>query len=321
MTTSFLNSIFYGTNPKEVNKQYVENMKPYMLTKSKKEYAIRQLQKTNIKQETVQVKKQIEPIIQETIIEKEKVVENVVELELELEKEKVVEMHTLTPTPTNVPTISNNAFWLIYISVFGMADYTLLGKANTMKREMEEKQKMLDVFMKTPTVLKQGKLKMTNVAIQEYCSDLLLKKDDARCFCGYSAFYKINILLVFPESNCYLIYKYAENIEGETPTVILNFNSKTRMFELDTKNGDINIMNTNQEWKGYIAFNNIKNNMVELEHYDKPMKSHSAYKVADLESIITKLGGGLSDKTKNMKKQDTYNVIFEHLNVIPQCSF
>jgi hypothetical protein len=55
----------------------------------------------------------------------------------------------------------------------------------------------------------------------------------------------------------------------------------------------------------------IKNTMLCLEHYTKPLKAVSTYKSCELDEIVKKLN--INDESmKKIKKQELYNKIVEY---------
>jgi hypothetical protein len=199
------------------------------------------------------------------------------------------------------------------------------------KREMEIKQDMLDKFMKKPTLLKTGNHKMTNVAIDEYCADLQIKKkDDLHSLVGFSIYYGVDIIVVCHSRSFYIEFSGSpkeEKIKGESgmeclPIVII-YDEKEKVFLLDTENGRMNdkrdykLCNENGDGDSKSAQEKKENKIKEwknkylcLENYKKPLKGVSGYKVADLEIMMDKLG--LVCKA-GAKKQDMYDAIQQHL--------
>jgi hypothetical protein len=193
------------------------------------------------------------------------------------------------------------------------------------KREMEIKQDMLDKFMKKPALLKTGNHKMTNVAIDEYCADLhIKKKDDLHSLVGFSIFYSVNIMVVCHSRSFYVEFTVENNEDDaiektkQNLPIVIVYDEKENVFVLDAMNGRMNDM---RDYNGVYnpmelvdkreqQVNEWKNKYLCLENYKKPLKGISGYKVADLEIMIKKLG---IVEYKGNKKQDMYEAIQEHL--------
>jgi hypothetical protein len=168
--------------------------------------------------------------------------------------------------------------------------------------EIVEKQKFFAFFKKCPKILKTTNCKITNQQTEEILSEML-SMNDQTSFLGIIAlvvYYKINILLVHDTKKMYLSFRLMED-DNEQPhtqkTCVLykhpksNKRYKMKMYEEDAE-----------------TISTIKNTMLCLESYMKPLRAISTYKITELEEIAEKLGIEVS----KMKKQELYAKIQEY---------
>lgn len=294
MTNPFLNRVFYGVDKTKVNSDFIATLNSlHALTKSKKENALKFIEQT---------RSTPEPVIQHVAVEK-----------------SAAEVHKPVPSKQTIyPTSATNTiFWAVYIAVYGLADYQFLGASKERKRELEEKQKILEVFEKNQKLLKHGGgYKLTNVEIAEYKSDLLLEKDRLRSLVGYSAFYKINIIVLFKEKNAYLSFSYtvptivSDDYSSPTiPTIVLEYCPKTRVYGLNVEfDTDYDLLRV-RPWNSRASLDEVLQKMFQMDHYEKPLKAIGNYKVVNLEDIARLVAVDVSA----MKKPDMYQAIYSKL--------
>lgn len=298
MTIPFLNNIFYGVDKKKANADFIKMLnEKHALTKNKKEDAL-----ACVISSQQNVISPITPPPSPVFIQKKE--ENLPE---EAEKEPLLLPLKQTVYPTSA---TNTIFWAIYVAFYGLADYQLLGVAKERKRELEEKQKILEFFEKSPKLLKTGGgYKLTNVEVMEYKSDLLLEKDTLRSLVGYSVFYKTNIIVMFKEKNAYLQFTYEDDAEETAPTIVLEYCPKMRAYGLSLEYGtDYDLLSARQR-NSREELDKKLEKMFQMEHYEKPLKAIGNYKVANLEDIAKILAINVS----SMKKQDMYQAIYRSL--------
>jgi hypothetical protein len=238
-----------------------------------------------------------------------------------LSEEKLIPNQKLSeekPMPMPMPKLSeeikmfepkqkDSIFWCIFIYIYGYGEYLTIGSRYG-NRELEEKQKMIAYFKENPKCLKTTNHKITNGNIQEIYSEYLSFQNETTLMgvIGLAVYYNIRILLVDSSKNIYLDYHtHTNDTSTEIKTCILYKNKGIRgqtkyCFDMSMS------MNENIE-----SDEKIKNTMLCLEHYTKPLKAISTYKSCDLDEIVKKLN--INDESiKKIKKQELYNKIVEH---------
>ena len=204
------------------------------------------------------------------------------------------------------PKQKDSIFWCIFIYIYGYSEYLTIGSRYG-NRELEEKQKMISYFKENPKCLKTTNHKITNGNIQEIYSEYLSFQNETTLMgvIGLAVYYKIRILLVDSSKNIYIDY-HTNDTSTEIKTCILYKNKGIRgqtkyCFDMST--------NENIE-----SDEKIKNTMLCLEHYTKPLKAISTYKSCELEEIGKKLNI-YDESIKKLKKQELYNKIVEHCGI------
>jgi hypothetical protein len=201
------------------------------------------------------------------------------------------------------PKQKDSIFWCIFIYIYGYSEYLTIGSRYG-NRELEEKQKMITYFKENPKCLKTTNHKITNGNIQEIYSEYLSFQNETTLMgvIGLAVYYNIRILLVDSSKNIYLDY-HINDTSTEIKTCILYKNKGIRgrtkyCFDMSM---DENIESDEK----------IKNTMLCLEHYAKPLKAVSTYKSCELDEIVKKLN--INDESiKKIKKQELYNKIVEY---------
>jgi hypothetical protein len=201
------------------------------------------------------------------------------------------------------PKQKDSIFWCIFIYIYGYSEYRTIGSRYG-NRELEEKQKMITYFKENSKCLKTTNHKITNGNIQEIYSEYLSFQNETTLMgvIGLVVYYNIRILLVDSSKNIYLDY-HTNDTSTPIKTCILYKNKGIRG---QTKYCFDMSMDENKE-----SDEKIKNTMLCLEHYTKPLKAISTYKSCDLDEIVKKLN--INDESiKKIKKQELYNKIVEH---------
>ena len=286
----FLNQIFYPYNKfDEANK--IKLLNKYMLMKP---LAEKILYDYNSKSVSVQVP-EILPIpeipIKPTLPIKPQLASPVVikpHCSKEHHSKKQPELQKSIVYPQKV----NSLFWCLFISEHGYDEYQMIVK-NHISRELEEKQKMIDFIKKTPHVLKECNIKVTNVMIQEILSDLMLdKKSNIMLLLAMMVYYKKHVYLY----KDHMYYKLTYNAEEPTlETTILIHYTKDNQYGIDLEI-------TQQK------IDELDNNRIKLDHFQKPIKGVSTYKMDELHEIADKLGINGYEK---WKKSELYSKIIE----------
>ena len=207
----------------------------------------------------------------------------------------------------------DSLFWCIFISHYGIKEYNFIGNKYA-NRELEEKKTIMEHIKNNSSSMKQLNFKVSNVLIQEIMSDLLLnKKTSFATFLAFVSYYKKRVFIV--NKNTYLMYNFENtgfqyyspdnDCSDDTGVVLIQYNPDTKSFGIDmeinqnvTPNGSTFLQNKIQ---------NIINTKFNLEHYLKPLKGVSNYKVCELETIAGKLK---IQYNPNIKKNDLYQLIY-----------
>ena len=193
------------------------------------------------------------------------------------------------------PKCTDTLFWCMYIAKNGYSEYLTIGQKYR-NVEIENKQQMIEIIKKTPSILKTSSRKITNVAIQEIMSELMIdKKTSMKTFYAMCVLNQLNIYIVDITTKTYLSFLYATNIEDTLSESYIIYRSVEGFFSVDI------------EEKQKEQVDQILSELFELEHGERPVKAISAYKISDLETVSKKLG--LWADNKKAKKQDTYNEI------------
>ena len=198
------------------------------------------------------------------------------------------------------PAQSDTLFWCVYTFVKGYSDYLMIGSKYA-NYEIEEKQKLFAFFKKCPKILKTTNCKITNAQTEEILSEMVGMQEQIS-FLGIIAlvvYYRVNILLVHDTKKMYLSFCLADDEETTQKTCVLYKHHKyakrykMRMYEEDTE-----------------TISTIKNSMLCLESYMKPLRAISTYKVSELEEIAQKIGMEMGEGS--LKKHDLYTKIQEY---------
>jgi hypothetical protein len=207
------------------------------------------------------------------------------------------------PVHSRIPS-NLSIFQSMFLLHYGYSEYIMAGN-RMLNRELEEKQKIMETLSKTPKKLKEGNHKITNDNIQEILSGLLVStKEEIMHLVAYSSYYNRIIYLVFTHS--YLVF------------------SPTKETAVDSENiQSVYILNQTRKHPKYGGsyypdleptlekLENIHNSKIHLEHYAKPFKGVSAYKLPELEEMATKTGVFENGVPVKYKKKELYDKIVE----------
>lgn len=185
------------------------------------------------------------------------------------------------------PKNADPLFWCIYILLNGYTQYMEI-EHHYGNVEMNEKQKLIEMIQKTPSIFKNSIRKITKTAIQEIMSDLMTNKktsfDTANAFALY---YKKKITFLYEKNKSYMVV-------GEQTAPNLNIYITT-----DKHN--------NIKW-GIGEQTTPGENWFCIENPYKPLKSIGNYKLNELEEIAKKYQIYNDDICKK-KKQELYDDI------------
>jgi hypothetical protein len=195
------------------------------------------------------------------------------------------------------PKQDNTLFWSIFVGVYGYTDYLNIGNKYN-NAEIEEKQTIMESLQKQPGKLKECNFRVTNQMVQELFSELMVcKRDQLFSLLAFTVYYGKTIYVVF-ENNTYLRFSPFKTIDFTPPiesTIVL-------YCRVGTRN---NIYSLEQEVTVQLI-DQIQTTKLCLEHYTKPLRGISSYKMDELEIIAKKLGLEIDGK---WKKQELYEKI------------
>jgi hypothetical protein len=155
--------------------------------------------------------------------------------------------------------------------------------------EIEEKQKIVDFIKKNPNEMKNSNHKITKINMQEMMSDLLTnKKIELSILPALALFYNKRIIIIKGEQPGFYLDTFPISLENNKSQVILLTKNKQQDYGVDLDITPEKIMN-------------IESSMLKFQHYEKPLKSISNYKVDELEQMAEKLNIDMSKKYKKLE--------------------
>ena len=193
------------------------------------------------------------------------------------------------------PTQKDTLFWCIFILHFGYNEYLQVNRNYGIK-ELEAKQKIIEYLNKNPGILKQTNYKITKASVQEILSDFLTsqKETSMLCFIAMISYFKMNIIMV--DSTNRFMLEFISNKDEDLSTYVLYKDGYGKY--------KVNIEPVFAD-----NINNMKNTLICLENYMKPIKTASNYKIDDLIELARKLG--IYNENMKYKKNDLYEQICE----------
>ena len=191
-----------------------------------------------------------------------------------------------------------SAFWCMFVANYGYSEYLRLGN-RWKNRELEEKQAMMETLAKQPKLLKEGSMRLTHDAVQEILSTLMTSSSsDFLEIVAYAHYYQKNVYVVFEYS--YLVFSPANG--SDFPTVVL-----TQQPVQNYRNGVKYSLNSEPTPEILEA---IRESKIALEHFAKPFRGVSSYKLDELETFARKVGI-LAEAGKKLKKGELYEKVVE----------
>jgi len=182
-------------------------------------------------------------------------------------------------------------FWNLYILHHGYDEYLKIDihYGNT---SISERQRACEYISKNVN-LKTMNHKITKASIEEALSELICpeKKTSYYALCALCAFYKMKIIIIHPEKKYYIDFYNTVSYD------------KTHILEITQQGYKILCEDASEKDIEQVIHNKIK-----YEHFTKPLKGMSAYKVDDLRKMAQKLN---IDHQKN--KQELYNSIYKYI--------
>lgn len=195
------------------------------------------------------------------------------------------------------PKQDNTLFWSVFVGVYGYTDYLNIGNKYN-NAELEEKQTIMEALQKQPGKLKECNFRVTNQMVQELFSELMVcKRDQLFSLLAFTVYYDKTIYVVF-ENNTYLRFSPYKNVDAKpqaNTTIVLycRVGARNNIYSLEQDVTDSMI-------------DQIHSSKLCLEHYTKPLRGVSSYKMDELETIAEKLGLEID---KKWKKQEIYEKI------------
>jgi len=198
------------------------------------------------------------------------------------------------------PKQIDSLFWCLYIANFGYNDYVTINRNYGIK-ELEIKKNVIDYLKNNPNKMKETNYKITKIIIQEVMSDLMTSQKETSIHCLLAIISMFNMNIIMIDSNRQFLLEFNSNNDNQK-------NISTYLIKKD-KHGKYHINTepiTNED------IDKLKNEIICLENYMKPMKSISGYKIEELEELSQKVGINILDKNeKRYKKQELYYLIAE----------
>lgn len=193
-----------------------------------------------------------------------------------------------------IPTQKDSLFWCLYVAMYSHGEYHAIHRNYGLKK-MEINQFIFDYLKDNTHLLKEVNHKFTKAAITELLADLSINQQSTPLvnIYAYLCFYKFNVYIINKDKHSYLPFI----IDNELPIYFIYVDG-FKQYKLQTvpvSSCDIK---------------NLENNFVCLEGIRKSLKGISAYKIADLTSIMNIL----NLPTDNLKKNDMYETILETIH-------
>ena len=200
----------------------------------------------------------------------------------------------LSPIPKREKIHHPTAFWCLFIAKYGYIEYLQVGNRQT-NRELEEKQKMVEMF--TPVLssnakksapgirknLKDGNMRLTNDAVQEILSSLMVSsKEELYLLVAYSQYYEKTVYVEFDHSYFVFSPSASSLAEGGEDTILLR---QVRRSLGKTQSPPFYEMETDVAPEQIAE---LKRTKVALEQYAKPFRGVSAYTRGELEEFARK---------------------------------
>ena len=193
------------------------------------------------------------------------------------------------------PRQNDTLFWCMFIIAHGYNEYIQVGR-NYGVRELAEKQRVLEFIKTHRAEMKATNIRMTNIAIQEIQSELMTSQRDTSMMAlvALAVYYRVNLIIMGINEKCMMEIRSSADDEV-IPTYLIQ-----KMTQGKYKIRPENLSRTRME--------TLRREVVSLHSFEKPLAPMSAFKVADLQELYTKLG--FSD-TKKVGKAEMYRQIGE----------
>jgi hypothetical protein len=192
-----------------------------------------------------------------------------------------------------VPNKLDTLFWSIYIAHYGYPEYLAIGNKYT-NFELAEKATIMEHLKSSKHILKRIHPKITLGATQEIMSELMTnKKSTLLSINAYALYYKVNIIVENAINGTYLEYIYDKEMPADK-WICLKYTER-KQYGIDHTG------------------NTRTNRGILVESGDKPLRSMSTFKVAELNELAAKFPTIWNDPERGTwKKADLYGKLWHH---------
>ena len=298
MTINHFNTlyqIFYPYNKFDTISK-IECLEKHMLSLSYVDRVIETLSKPTdnrdahqiISHKVISVQKAVNPVVPNPSV---KVVEP--NLSVQRISDHKIESSTAQKPHITVPNKLDTLFWSIYIAHYGYPEYLAIGNKYT-NFELAEKATIMEHLKTSKHILKRIHPKITLGATQEIMSELMTnKKSTLLAINAYALYYKVNIIVENVNNGTYLEYIYDKE-QSADKWICLKYTER-RQYGIDhTGNTRLN--------RGIL-----------VESGEKPLRSMSTFKVAELNELAAKFPAIWNDPERgSWKKADLYGKLWHH---------
>ncbi len=186
------------------------------------------------------------------------------------------------------PKQKDSLFWCVYIFRYGLNKFHNV--SNYGNKELSEKQACIKHIDSNKNQLKLGNYRITNINIQEIKSELMTMQTTTsfHVLIAFVFFYNINIYILHDNNKMFL--KFTNDINTKTH-IIIKDKYKFKIMKMNVENHEIEELTKNKFC---------------LEHFNKPIKGLSTYKVSDLHNIAKILN---IENYSTYKKNELYQLI------------
>ena len=287
----FLHQIFYGNNKFDINEESIEAMNRWAVIDTPEQVLVGGASSTSS-------------------VDRFFGMGSASDLRLDLPPDTVEEKYEVeTPRPSRSASFHKlksdshviqhpSVFWCLFVAHYGYSEYLRVGNRGK-NRELEEKQKIMETLAKQTKSLKDGSMRLTHDAVQEVLSTLMTSSSsDFLELVAYAHYYQKNVYVVFEHS--YLVFSPSNG--DEFPTIVL-----TKLPTQNNRNSGRYRLDAEPTPEILSA---IRDSKIALEHFAKPFRGVSSYKLEELETFARK-AGILADTGKKLKKGDLYAMVVE----------
>jgi hypothetical protein len=215
------------------------------------------------------------------------------EKEKEKEHEKMKEKQNNSKNTLFIPRENDSLFWCYYIILNGDVQYEMITNRNTLVSK-QFKIEYVSKIRENKQVIKLHKFDTIANMENNLANDATVNIKTIMTLCAID---NINLIYVSKKS-------YFELLMNDTTPIYI-----IRELEDQSKY----VKKYGYELASADSLQQIRDNLYKLDSIDKPIKSISSYKLADLTSIVLKLGLSVKDNNgKNKTKNELYESIVQY---------